>query len=41
MPAFEMDALITVLLGILGLGGMQTFEKSKGVSRGLAPKKFL
>lgn len=30
LPAFDMGDLLTVLLGILGLGGMRTFEKVKG-----------
>jgi hypothetical protein len=29
LPEFEMDSLLTVLLGMLGLGGMRTFEKLK------------
>jgi hypothetical protein len=33
MPAFDMDSLMTVLLGMLGLGGMRSFEKLKGVSK--------
>jgi len=33
LPAFDMDSLLTVLLGMLGLGGLRTFEKTKGVSR--------
>jgi len=28
-----MQSLMTVLLGMLGLGGMRTFEKFKGVSK--------
>ena len=32
-PAFDMDSLMTVLLGLLGLGGMRSFEKYKGVSK--------
>lgn len=32
LPVFDMDALNTVLLGMLGLGGMRTFEKIKGVA---------
>ena len=32
-PAFDMDSLMTVLLGMLGLGGLRTFEKHKGLSR--------
>jgi hypothetical protein len=31
LPAFDMDALNTVLMGMLGLGGMRTFERVKGV----------
>jgi hypothetical protein len=33
LPAFDMDALNTVLLGMLGLGGMRSFEKFKGVTK--------
>ena len=33
MPAFDMESLMTVLLGMLGLGGMRSFEKLKGVSK--------
>lgn len=33
LPRFEMDALMTVLFGMLGLGGLRTFEKFKGVSK--------
>ena len=32
LPEFDMDSLLTVLLGMLGLGGLRTFEKTK-VSR--------
>ena len=32
-PVFDMDSLMTVLLGLLGLGGMRSFEKYKGVSK--------
>ena len=32
MPAFDMDSLMTVVLGMLGLGGMMSFEKMKGVT---------
>ena len=31
--AFDMDSLMTVLLGMLGLGGLRSFEKAKGLSR--------
>ena len=30
LPAFDMDSLMTVLLGMLGLGGLRTVEKLKG-----------
>lgn len=33
LPAFDMDALMSVALGMLGLGGFRTFEKVKGVTR--------
>lgn len=33
LPAFDMDSLMTVLLGMLGLGGLRSFEKSRGLSR--------
>jgi len=28
-----MDSLMTVLLGMLGLGGLRTFEKNKGLTK--------
>lgn len=30
LPKFEMETLMTVLMGMLGLGGLRTFEKIKG-----------
>tara|TARA_R110002020_G_scaffold276273_7_gene491640 strand:+ start:375 stop:782 length:408 start_codon:yes stop_codon:yes gene_type:complete len=33
LPAFDMDSLMTVLMGILGLGGMRSFEKFKGLAK--------
>lgn len=33
LPTFDMDSLMTVLLGMLGLGGMRTFEKAKGLTK--------
>jgi len=33
LPVFDMDALFTVLMGMLGLGGMRSFEKYKGVTK--------
>ncbi len=33
LPEFDMDTLLTVLLGMLGLGGLRTFEKVQKVSK--------
>jgi hypothetical protein len=33
LPAFDMDSLMTVLLGMLGLGGRRTVEKIKKVTK--------
>jgi len=33
LPTFDMDSLMTVLLGMLGLGGMRSFEKAKGLTK--------
>lgn len=33
LPQFDMEALITVLFGMLGLGGLRTFEKIRGVGK--------
>lgn len=33
LPAFSMESLLTVLLGLLGLGGLRTYEKFHGVTR--------
>ncbi len=33
LPEFDMQSLMTVLVGMLGLGGMRTFEKFKGVTK--------
>lgn len=30
---FDMQTLLTVLMGMLGMGGLRTFEKLKGVAR--------
>lgn len=32
LPVFDMNSLMTILLGMLGLGGLRTYEKSKGVA---------
>ena len=33
LPEFDMSSLMTVLGGMLGLGGLRTFEKYKGVHK--------
>ena len=33
LPTFDMSSLLTVLMGMLGLGGLRTFEKSKGITK--------
>jgi hypothetical protein len=33
LPAFDMDSLMTVLMGMLGLGGLRTYEKTKGLTQ--------
>ena len=33
LPALQMDELFTILFGMLGLGGMRTYEKFKKVSK--------
>lgn len=33
LPTFDMDALFTVLMGMLGLGTMRSFDKLKGTSK--------
>jgi len=33
LPVFDMDSLMTVLLGMLGLGGLRTYEKAKGLTK--------
>lgn len=33
LPAFDMDSLMTVLLGMLGLGGLRTYEKKQGITK--------
>ena len=30
---FDMDSLTTILMGMLGLGGLRTYEKAKGIAR--------
>lgn len=33
IPDIELTELMTVLLGMLGMGGLRTYEKTKGVAR--------
>ncbi len=33
LPTFDMDSLMTVLLGMLGLGGLRSFEKYKKITK--------
>ena len=33
MPVVNTDILMPVMMGLLGLGGMRTYEKTKGVAR--------
>ena len=33
IPSFDMDTLMTVLLGMLGLGGLRSFEKHKKLTK--------
>ena len=32
-PDFDMSSLMTILLGMLGIGGMRSFEKFKGLTK--------
>lgn len=33
LPTFDMGSLMTVLMGMLGLGGLRTFEKYKKITK--------
>jgi hypothetical protein len=33
LPSFDMSSLMTVLMGMLGLGGLRSFEKSKDLTK--------
>ena len=33
LPSFDMETLTTILLGMLGLGGLRSFEKFKGLTK--------
>ena len=33
LPQFDMGSLMTILMGLLGLGGLRSFEKFKGITK--------
>jgi len=33
LPQFDMSSLMTVMMGMLGLGGLRTYEKQKGITK--------
>jgi hypothetical protein len=33
LPEFDMASLMTVMMGMLGLGGLRTYEKQKGLAK--------
>jgi len=33
LPSFDMSALLTVLGGLLGIGGLRSYEKTKGLTK--------
>ena len=33
LPEFDMSQMMPVLLGMLGLGGLRTYEKNKGITK--------
>jgi len=33
LPEFDMTSLMTVLMGMLGLGGLRTYEKKQGITK--------
>ena len=33
LPKFDMNTLLTVLAGMLGIGGLRTYEKQKGLTK--------
>ena len=38
IPTLELGPLMTLLTGMLGMGGLRTYEKLKGVAREFSPK---
>jgi hypothetical protein len=33
LPVFDMNSLMTILMGMLGLGGLRTYEKKQGLTK--------
>jgi hypothetical protein len=33
LPTFDMSSLLTVMMGMLGLGGLRTYEKKNGLTK--------
>ena len=33
LPEFDMASLMTILLGMLGIGGLRSYEKTKGITK--------
>lgn len=33
LPEFDMTSLMTVMMGMLGLGGLRTYEKQRGITK--------
>jgi hypothetical protein len=33
LPEFDMASLMTVMMGMLGLGGLRTYEKQRGITK--------
>ena len=33
LPQFDMGSLMTILMGLLGLGGLRSFEQQKGITK--------
>jgi len=33
LPSFDMGSLMTVMMGMLGLGGLRSYEKKQGLTK--------
>ena len=33
LPVFDMESLMTVLFGLLGMSGLRSWEKSRGIAK--------